>query len=42
MLNASFMLEDDTENSDYNADTVITLKAMPNISIALKDIFEGI
>ena len=36
------MLEDDTENSDYNADTVITLKAMPNISIALKDIFEGI
>lgn len=42
VLNASLMLEDDTENSDYNANTVITLKAMPNIRIVLKDIFEGI
>ena len=42
VLNASLMLEDDIENADYNAETVITLKAMPNINITLKDIFDGI
>ena len=38
----SLILEDDEEDSDYNAKTVITLKAMPSISITLEEIFEAI
>ena len=38
----SMILEDDEEDSDYNAKTVITLKAMPSISITLEEIFEAI
>ena len=38
----SLILEDDPEDSDYNAKTVLTLRAMPSISMTLEDIFEAI
>lgn len=41
-LSASYILEDDQENADYNADVVLTLRAMPNISMTLEEVFEGI
>lgn len=33
---------DDASDSDYNADTVITLKALPHIQFCLAEIFENI
>lgn len=42
ILSASYILEDDEENVDYNADVVLTLRAMPNISMTLEEVFEGI
>lgn len=41
-LNQSYILDDDVESEDYNAETVLTLKAMPNISMTLAEIFEGV
>ena len=41
-LNYSYILQDDPEEAHYNADTVITLKEFPNISMALAEIFEDI
>lgn len=41
-LVASYILEDDETDEDYNAETVLTLKAMPNVSIQLQEIFENI
>ncbi len=36
------ILEEDEEDEDYNADTVISLKAFPPISMKLQDIFEKV
>jgi Uma2 family endonuclease len=41
-LVASHILVDDEEDENYNADTILTLKAMPHISVPLKDIFDHI
>lgn len=41
-LVASYILEDDEADEHYNADTVLTLKSMPNISIQLQEIFENV
>lgn len=41
-LNYSYILQDDQEEAHYNADTVITLKEFPNISMALAEIFADI
>lgn len=41
-LNYSYILQDDPEEAHYNADTVITLKEFPNISMALAEIFADI
>ena len=38
----SYILQDDPEEAHYNADTVITLKEFPNISMALAEIFADI
>jgi len=38
----SLILEDEPEDSDYNAKTVLTLRAMPSISMTLEEIFEAI
>jgi Uma2 family endonuclease len=42
VLRGSYILEDDNTSDDYNADTVLSLKALPEIKITLKDIFENI
>ena len=41
-LVASYILEDDETNEHYNADAVLTLKAMPTVSIQLQEIFENV
>ena len=41
-LVSSFILVDDTEDENYNAEIVLTIKAMPTVSIVLKEIFENI
>lgn len=41
-LVASYILEDDKADEYYNADTVLTLKSMPNVSIQLQEIFENV
>lgn len=41
-LVGSYILVEDAEDENYNADTVLTLKAMPSVSIVLKEIFENI
>ena len=42
VLEQNYMLQDDREEEDYNADTEICLKAFPNIKMTLGEIFEGI
>lgn len=42
VLEQNYMLQDDKEEEDYNADTEICLKAFPNIKMTLGEIFEGI
>ena len=37
-----YILEDDETDEHYNADIMINLRAMPNISVQLKEIFENI
>ena len=37
-----YILEDDETDEHYNADSMINLRAMPNISVQLKEIFENI
>ena len=39
-LKESYILEEDEKDENYNADMVLTLKAMPTITIALKEIFD--
>lgn len=41
-LNYSYILEDDKEDTSYNADEVITLRGFPDISMTLAEIFDGI
>ncbi|MDY3997503.1 MAG: Uma2 family endonuclease [Blautia sp.] len=41
-LVSSYILVDDTEDENYNAEIVLTLKAVPTVSIILKEIFENI
>lgn len=40
-LEQSYILQDDKEDEDYNAETEISLKAFPNIKMSLSEIFEG-
>ena len=42
VLEQNYMLQDDREEEDYNADTEICLKAFPYIKMTLGEIFEGI
>lgn len=42
VLKQSYMLQDDKEDKDYNAQTEISLRAFPHIRMTLADIFEGI
>ena len=42
VLNQSYMLEDDKEDEDYNAETEICLREFPHIKMTLGEIFEGI
>ena len=42
ILEQSYMLQDDKEEDDYNAETEITLRAFPHIKITLGEIFEGV
>ena len=42
ILEQSYMLQNDKEFDDYNADTEISLRAFPNIKFTLKDIFDNI
>lgn len=41
-LVGSYILVEDEEDENYNADTVLTLRAMPSVKIVLKEIFENI
>ncbi len=41
-LTHSYILQDDKEDEHYNADTIITLKDFPNISMTLAEIFENV
>ena len=41
-LQACYILQDDPEEAHYNADTVITLKEFPNISLTLAEIFVNV
>ena len=41
MLKHHFILQDDREDDHYNADTVISLTAFPDIRMKLADIFES-
>lgn len=42
VLEQNYMLQDDKEDEDYNAETEICLKAFPHIKMTLGDIFDGI
>lgn len=41
-LQACYILQNDPEEAHYNADTVITLKEFPNISLTLAEIFANV
>ena len=41
-LRYNYILQDDEEEYDYNAKTIITLKAFPNINMTLEEIFENV
>lgn len=42
VLEQSYLLEDDKEDANYNADTEIALRAFPHIKLTLAEIFEGV
>lgn len=42
VLAHSYILQDDPEEEDYNADTQIRLRGFPHITMELRDIFEGV
>lgn len=41
-LKYSYILQDDSDEAHYNADTIITLREFPNISMTLAEMFENI
>ena len=42
ILEQSYMLQDDEEEEDYNAETEIALRGFPHIKMKLYEIFEGL
>ena len=42
VLKYFYILQDDTEEEGYNADTIITLRDFPHITMALEEIFENV
>lgn len=42
VLSQSYMLQDDKEEEDYNAETILALKSFPQVTMALGEIFEGL
>lgn len=42
ILEQSYILQDDAEEEDYNAEAEICLRAFPNIKMTLSEIFEGL
>ena len=42
ILEQIYMLQDDTEDDEYNAEEEIALKEFPHIKMTLGDIFEGV
>lgn len=42
VLTHSYILQDDPEENDYNADTVIALRSFPEIRMKLYELFEGV
>lgn len=42
ILEQSYILQDNKEEQDYNAETEISLKAFPHIRMLLGEIFEGV
>ncbi len=42
VLEQNYMLQDDKEDEEYNADTEISLRAFPHIKMTLGEIFEGL
>ncbi len=42
VLTYSYILQDDREDEHYNADTWISLKEFPHITMQLSEIFEGV
>ena len=41
-LVGSYILVEDAEDENYNAETVLTFRAMPTVNIVLREIFENI
>lgn len=42
ILEQSYILEEDSDDEHYNAETIISLRAFPHITMELKDIFEKV
>lgn len=42
VLEQSYLLQEDPEIEDYNAETEIALRAFPNIRMKLEEMFEGV
>ena len=42
VLEESYILQDDKEEEHYNAETEISLRAFPHITMTLQEIFEGL
>ena len=42
VLEENYILQDDTEEEDYNAEQEICLRAFPHIKMMLREIFEGV
>ena len=42
VLEQNYILQDDKEDEDYNAETEITLREFPHIKMTLAEIFAGV
>lgn len=42
VLEQNYILQSDKEEEEYNAETIIALRAFPHITMMLKDIFENV
>ena len=42
VLEQNYILQDDIDDEDYNAETEITLRGFPHIKMQLKEIFDGV